>query len=72
MNTKTIEEAHDADLRLSGTALQRASQRARELAQSTGTAIVLCHDGVIEHLMPQPANTATSLQEPLAPYGVKR
>jgi hypothetical protein len=52
MNKRPIEEADDRDLRLSYVALQRAAQRARELAAATGTALVVSRDGVIEHLTP--------------------
>ena len=52
MNPLPIEQARDADLRASLAALQRAGRRARELAQSTGTALVVSRNGVIEHLDP--------------------
>lgn len=52
MNKLPIEQAHDRDLRLSQVAMQRAAQRAHELARATGTTIVVSHDGVIEHLKP--------------------
>lgn len=38
MNTKPLEQAQDDDLRQSLAAMQRAAQRARELAAQTGTA----------------------------------
>lgn len=63
MNRQPIEQARDADLRLSQQAMQRAAQRARDLAQTTGTAIVISHDGVIEYLPPQSAPKATSQQQ---------
>lgn len=50
MNHKPLEQARDADLRSSFAALQRAGQRARELAQRTGTALVVSRDGVIAHV----------------------
>jgi hypothetical protein len=53
MNKRPIEEAEDRDLRLSHLALQRAAQRARELAAATGTALVISRNGVIEHLTPE-------------------
>lgn len=72
MNKQPIEQARDADLRQSQTALRRAAQRARDVAQSTGTALVVSRDGVIEYLVPSPANTgmstAASVQEPAARY----
>jgi len=51
MNKRPIEQAHDADLRFSSAALQRAALRARELAIKTGTAIVVSHDGKLEYLL---------------------
>lgn len=59
MNKQPIEQAHDRDLRLSHVAMQRAAQRAHELAQATGTAIVVSHHGVIEHLKPTPQEIST-------------
>ena len=53
MNKRPIEEAEDRDLRLSQVALQRAARRARELAATTGTALVVSRNGVIEHLSPE-------------------
>jgi len=55
MNKRPIEQASDRDLRLSQAALQRAAQRARELAAATGTAVVISRNGVIEHLNPNAA-----------------
>lgn len=52
MNKRPIEQARDRDLRLTQPALQRAAQRAHELAKATGTTIVVSRDGVIEHLTP--------------------
>jgi hypothetical protein len=54
MNKQPIEQAQDRDLRLSQIALQRAAQRAHDLAKTTGTTIVVSRDGVIEHLTPGP------------------
>ena len=67
MNKQPIENARDADLRLSSQALQRAAQRARELARQTGTAIVVSRRGVIETIRPD--SGAPGVQEPTAPYG---
>ena len=44
MNGKTLENARSSDLRGSWQALQRAAQRAREVAVQTGTAIVVSKD----------------------------
>ena len=59
MNKQPIEQARDRDLRLSQVAMQRAAQRANELATATGTTIVVSHDGVIEHLKPKPQAIST-------------
>jgi LDH2 family malate/lactate/ureidoglycolate dehydrogenase len=72
VNTQPIEQARDADLRMSQTAMQRAARRARELARETGTAIVVSRDGVIEHIMPQRDDKPVTVQDPSAPYGEKR
>jgi hypothetical protein len=53
MNKQPIEQARDRDLRLSQVALQRAAQRAHDLAKTTGTTIVVSRGGVIEHLNPE-------------------
>lgn len=72
MNKRPIEEARDADLRLSHAALRRAALRARDLAQKTGTALVISRDGVIEYLTPSPTNTdqntTANVQAPATPY----
>ena len=44
MNGKPLENARSSDLRGSWQALQRAAQRAREVAVQTGTAIVVSKD----------------------------
>lgn len=67
MNTQPIENARDADLRLSSQALQRAAQRAREIARQTGTAIVVSRRGVIETIHPDAGTPG--VHEPAAPYG---
>jgi len=71
MNKQPIEQARDADLRLTHSALRRAAQRARELARQTGTVIVISRQGVIEHLQPKP-ELAPTAQEPTPPYGDTR
>lgn len=71
MNSKTIEQAKNADLRGSWLALQRAAQRARELAAQTGTEIIVSRGGIIERIKPLPAAGVPPLQEPAAPYGGK-
>lgn len=59
MNQLPIDQAKDRDLRLSQVAMQRAAQRARELAKATGTTIVISRDGIIEHLNPAPHDDST-------------
>lgn len=52
MNGIPIDQAKDRDLRLSLVAMQRAAQRARDLAHATGTAVVVSQNGIVEHLRP--------------------
>ncbi|MGH8122885.1 MAG: hypothetical protein ACREPT_08950 [Rudaea sp.] len=52
MNTRSIEQAHDADLRLSIVALRRAAQRAREIAQRTQTDLIVIENGELRHIPP--------------------
>ena len=72
MNKQPIEMARDPDLRLSAVALQRAAHRAHELARQTGTAVVISRDGVVLHVQPKPALSATREQEPAATCQPKR
>ena len=72
MNKQPIEMARDPDLRLSAVALQRAAQREHELARQTGTAVVISRDGVVLHVQPKPAPSATREQEPAATCQPKR
>ena len=72
MNKQPIEMARDPDLRLSAVALQRAAHRAHALARQTGTAVVICRDGVVLHVQPEPAPSATLAQEQAATYKPKR
>lgn len=71
MNTKTIDQANNADLRGSWQAIQRAAQRARELAAQTGTDLIVNRGGVIERIRPQPAPSHRVAHEPEAGYGDK-
>lgn len=68
MNKRPIETARDADLRGALAAMQRAAQRAREIARRTGTAIVVSKRGVIEHLSPDAPELAMHAQEPRTTY----
>jgi hypothetical protein len=70
MNPKPIEQARDPDLRHSAAALRRAALRARELAQRTGTALVVMREGKLEWLQPgPPAATPLQAQQTIAEYG---
>ena len=63
MNGKPLENARSSDLRGSRQALQRAAQRAREVAVQTGTDLVVTRNGVLEHIKPQPTPTPTPTPE---------
>ena len=69
MNPQPISQARDADLRLSQIAMQRAAQRARELAVQTGTDIIVSRGGVIEHIVPTSVLSAQGVHETTPPYG---
>ena len=58
MNTNPIETAKDADLRAVPQALARAAQRARELAASTGTQLVVVERGEVKLVPATPASTS--------------
>ncbi len=66
---KPIETACNGDLRGYWPALQRAAERARQIAAQTGTALVVVRHDVLEHLYPQPEATTVGIQEPTAGYG---
>jgi putative addiction module component (TIGR02574 family) len=68
MNKPPITEARDNDLRFSEAAMQRAAERAREIALKTGTPLVVNRNGVLEHLHPTDTRTTMLAQEPSAPY----
>ncbi|MCU0950988.1 MAG: hypothetical protein MUC68_07950 [Burkholderiaceae bacterium] len=61
---RPIEQAHDADLRLSQAALRRAAQSARNLAARTGTALIVQREGKLVHIEPVPL----AAEQPLARY----
>lgn len=73
MNPKPISQSTDADMRHTQAALERAAQRAHEIAAQTGTAIVISRKGIIEHIYPKPntvsAHSSPTVQEPTPPYG---
>jgi len=52
MNQKSIELAKDPDLAGSLVAIRRAAQRARQLAASTNTELVVLRDGKCVHVKP--------------------
>ena len=45
MNAKSLQDAKDEDLRNALPALQRAAQRARQIAAQTQTAMIVMRDG---------------------------
>lgn len=52
MNQRPIEQAVDADLRLSIVALRRAALRARDIAQRTGTDLIVVEHGQLLRIAP--------------------
>ena len=64
MNKQPIEQAQDADLRLSVAAMQRAARRARELARMTGTYLVVSQDGEVIYLQPDQMDQRTPAASP--------
>ena len=52
MNQKSIELAKDPDLAGSLVAIRRAAQRAKQLAASTNTELVVLRDGKCVHIKP--------------------
>jgi uncharacterized protein GlcG (DUF336 family) len=72
MNKRPIKEARDSDLRFSEAAMQRAAERARELARSTGTQLVVNRNGVLEYLIPTDGTSALQVQEAPQPYTAKK
>ena len=53
MNPKTLDDSHYPYLPRSLIALERAAQRAREIAARTGTDLIVQRGGRIERLSPQ-------------------
>ena len=66
MSNNILEKIKDADLRAAHGALLRAARNARELAQRTGTRLVISRNGVVEYVLPHGA-----VQEPAATYEKK-
>lgn len=62
MNDRPIEQAVDADLRLSIVALRRAAHRARDIARRTGTDLVVVEHGKLLHIAPRCRPTAPAAQ----------
>lgn len=72
INKRPIEQARDADLRLSRAPMQRAALRAREIAARTGTALIVSEGGQVRRIaVAPPVEAAIQVQEPAAPYGSK-
>jgi hypothetical protein len=67
MNNRPIEEAKHSDLRGSLPALRRAAQRAREIAASTGTLLVVGSNGRVEYRYPDATRSPVCfVDEPVA------
>ena len=64
-----IENASSPDLRGSWPALQRAAQRARQIAAQTGTALVVVRDGTVEHIDPKSAQPVDNMQKVAPTHG---
>lgn len=64
-----IENASSPDLRGSWPALQRAAQRARQIAAQTGTALVVVRDGTVEHIDPKSAQSVDNMQKVAPTHG---
>ena len=60
MNDKSIVQLKDADSRGSQTALYRATVRAREPAQRTGTRLVLSRAGSVQYIVPERTHVTES------------
>ena len=71
MTQRTIDEARNTTLRGSYKAIQRAALRAREIAQRTGTTIVISKNGVIQHLQPESIQTI-GVQESTPTYNSEK
>ncbi len=69
MNPRPISDARDTDLRLSEIAMARAAVRARDIAQQTGTDLVVSENGVIKRIRLRAAIGPYVLQEPTTEYG---
>lgn len=52
MNKCNIDTARNSDLRYSRVALERAAQRAADLARTTCTDLIVAEDGVVRRLAP--------------------
>jgi hypothetical protein len=69
MNTRPIESALDADLRLSRVALQRAVKQAHRVAAQTGTFIVISRNGIVEQVAPDMTAVPSTAVPPALPSG---
>jgi hypothetical protein len=59
MTPEPLKNSHYPDLPHSLDALERAAQRAREIAARTGTAVVIQREGQIERLRPTDESVST-------------
>lgn len=67
MNKQPLSNAKNRDLPSSFHALKRAANRARHIAEQTGTALVVVRNGVVTLVQPN-ALTENAVQEPKASY----
>ena len=72
INKQPIEQARDADLRLSRAPMQRAALRAREIAARTGTSLIVSEGGQVRRIAVEPlSGAAMQVQETAVPYKSK-
>ncbi|MDB6059921.1 MAG: hypothetical protein JWM78_24 [Verrucomicrobiaceae bacterium] len=65
----SIETASNQDLRLSFDALRRAAQQVHEIAELTGTPVIVSRNGVLAQLSSGLEEATVSIHEARAPYG---
>lgn len=69
MNTQPISAVQDQDLLLSEAAMQRAAQRARQLAVQTQTELVVSEGGVLKKIKPEAPLSALQTHPHQTPQG---
>ncbi len=69
MSPRPLDSARNADIPASYEALKRAARRAREVAQQTGTLLVIGEDGRVLLIAPQSESAAARVSEPSSGYG---